>query len=134
MAGDAGRRLTAPLRRPLFVAAAGLYLAYQLATRVGGWRAPAWLASWLADALCMPVLLTLALVVQRLVRRRPQLVLPDAWLLGTWLYASVWFEWLAPRWYPQRYTADAWDVVAYAVGTWAFRQWLNRPAWRWPDH
>lgn len=128
MAGDGGGGVRALLRRPLFWGAAGLYAALQVATRVGHWQPPAWAGSWLADALCMPVVLTLALAVQRAARRQPRLVLPAAWLLGAWLLVSVWFEVLAPRWYPARYTADWLDVAAYAAGTLAFRRWLNRAA------
>ncbi|GAB3833831.1 magnesium citrate secondary transporter [Hymenobacter jeollabukensis] len=122
------RLALAPLRRPLFGASAALYGGIQLLTRGLHQPLPGWVTSWLADALAMPVILTLALVVQRLLRRRPQLVLPDAWLLAAWLYVSLWFELLAPWLRPARYTADWLDVLAYALGTWAFRRWLNRPA------
>ncbi|GAA4385229.1 hypothetical protein [Hymenobacter koreensis] len=114
------------LRRPLFLAAAGLYGLYQLATRGFHWQPPGPVASWLADALCMPVVLTLALAVQRAVRHQQHLLLPDGWLVGAWLYVSLWFELLAPRWFPARYTADWLDVLAYAGGTLVFRRWLNR--------
>ncbi|MCC3160257.1 hypothetical protein LJ737_23675 [Hymenobacter sp. 15J16-1T3B] len=124
----AGRLALAPLHRPLFVTCAGLYAGYQLLTRGLHLPLPSWVTSWLADALAMPVVLTLALVVQRLVRRRPQLVLPASWLWAAWLYVSVWFELLAPWLRPARYTADWLDVLAYALGTWAFQRWLNRPA------
>ena len=116
------------LRRPLFVAAAVAYAAYQAATRGGLWVPPGWAASWLADALCMPVVLTVALAVQRAGRRQPAFWLPDAWLAGAWLYVSGWFELVAPHLMPERYTADWLDVVAYAAGTLAFRRWLNTPA------
>ncbi|RTQ51561.1 magnesium citrate secondary transporter [Hymenobacter gummosus] len=122
-----GRLALAPLRRPLFGACAGLYGGYQLLSRGLHQPLPGWVTSWLADALAMPVILTLALVAQRLLRRRPRFVLPDAWLLAAWLYVSLWFELLAPRLHPARYTADWLDVLAYALGTWAFRRWLNRP-------
>ncbi|GAB2940097.1 hypothetical protein GCM10027048_00420 [Hymenobacter coalescens] len=123
-----GRLALAPLRQPLFVAAAAGYAAYQLLARGLHWPLPGWVTSWLADALCMPVVLTLALAVQRAGRGRPQLVLPDGWLLAAWLYVSLWFELLLPGLYPGRYTADGLDVLAYAAGTGAFRCWLNRPA------
>jgi len=128
MAGHGGRGVAPLLRHPLFVAAAGVYLAYQAATRQGHWVAPGWVASWLADALCMPVVLAVALAVQRAVRGLPQLVLPPSWLLGAWAFVSAWFELLAPVLRPARYTADWRDVLAYGLGTLAFAHWQNRPA------
>jgi hypothetical protein len=122
-----GRLALVPLRRPLFVAAATGYAALQLLTRGLHQPLPAWMSNWLADALCLPVILTLALAAQRLLRRRPDFVLPDTWLLAAWLYVSVWFELLAPGLRPTRYTADGLDVLAYAAGAWVFRRWLNRP-------
>jgi hypothetical protein len=74
----------------------------------------------------MPVVLTLALAVQRLVRQQPQFVLPTSWMFGAWLSFSLWFEWLAPYWQPARYTADWLDVIAYGLGTLFFARWLNR--------
>lgn len=127
--GDYGhcRLALAPLRRPLFVAAASLYGLMQLLTRGLRYPLPHWTTSWLADALAMPVILTLALVAQRLLRRQPAFVLPPSWLLAAWLYVSCWFELLAPWLRPARYTADWLDVLAYAAGTLAFGRWLNRP-------
>jgi hypothetical protein len=48
------------------------------------------------------------------------------WLLLAWAYVSVWFEVLLPH-FSNQAVADPLDVVAYAVGTLAFRHWLNRP-------
>ena len=128
MAGNDAGGVGHLLRQPLFVASALLYGGYQVATRAGHWVPPGWAANWLADALCIPVVLTVVLAVQRAVRRQPQVVLPNSWLVVAWLYVSVWFELLAPHWQPARYTADWLDVLAYAAGTLAFWQWLNRPA------
>ncbi|OON69308.1 hypothetical protein B0919_08440 [Hymenobacter sp. CRA2] len=111
----------------MFAAACVAYSAFQLLTRGFGYRFPTWVSSWLADALCVPVVLTLALVAQRVLRRQPRFVLPDAWLVASWLYVSLWFELLAPWLLPARYAADGLDVLAYAAGTWAFRRWLNGP-------
>ena len=126
MAGNSSRGLRQLLLHPLFVACALLYAALQLATRAGHWVPPPWASSWLADALCMPVVLTLALAVQRGVRRRPAVVLPGRWVLLAWAAVSTWFEVVAPRWLPQRHTADWLDVLAYAAGSLAFSVWLNR--------
>lgn len=127
MADNLGRGVAPLLRRPLFVVSTGLYATYQLLSRLLHLPLPGWATSWLADALAMPIILTLALVAQRRLRGLPRFVLPDAWLLLAWVVVSIWFELLAPWLRPARYTADALDVLAYALGTLAFRRWLNRP-------
>jgi hypothetical protein len=87
---------------------------------------PAFLTSYLADALALPVILTLALAVQRrLGNHPPGFVFPNSWLLAAWLFVSVWFEAVLPH-YSTRATADPLDVLAYAAGTLVFAQWLNR--------
>ena len=111
---------------PLFLGAALLYAGFQLATRVIHWVLPAWVSSWLADGLCMPVVLTLALAVQRWVRRKPALVLPGSWVILAWAVISTWFEVVAPRWWPARYTADWVDVLAYAAGSLLFSLYINQ--------
>ncbi|WP_460619405.1 magnesium citrate secondary transporter [Hymenobacter ruber] len=89
---------------------------------------PALVTSYLADVLALPVMLTLALAVQRrLGNHSRHFILPDTWLLASWLFVSVWFEGILPS-YSRQAVADPLDVVAYALGTLAFRQWLNRPA------
>ncbi|WP_324671965.1 hypothetical protein [Hymenobacter sp. GOD-10R] len=75
----------------------------------------------------MPILLTLALVIQRRLTHNLTFTLPDSWLVATWLYVSVVFEVIVPNW-SARYVHDPLDIVAYALGTLAFRYWLNRPA------
>lgn len=114
-------------RQPLFVAAAALYGAHQLNRHVLQWPLPELLTSYLADIAGMPVILSVALAAQRrLVMRSRAFVLPDSWLLAAWAYASVWFEGLWP-YVSATAVADPWDVVAYGLGTLAFRYWLNRP-------
>lgn len=104
------------------------YLLYQLNARVGHWPLPPLLTAYLSDLLALPVILTLALVVQRRwVQHRAAFVLPDSWLLGAWLYVAVWFEVVLPLLSAQ-HTADPLDAVAYGLGTLFFRWQLNSPA------
>ena len=113
------------LRRPLFVGAALLYGARQATRYWLHWPLPLGLASYLSDLASMPVMLTLALAFhRRIVARTLTFVLPDAWLWWSWLGVSVWFEGLLP-FVSARAVADPFDAVAYAVGTLAFRRWLN---------
>ncbi|NVO84592.1 hypothetical protein [Hymenobacter terrestris] len=138
MAGDgggrmSGRRLPAELRHPLFVGGVGIYLVLILyktgSPLVAGWPLPpALLRAHLADALALPLLLTLELwLLRRYYFRRPSFVLPTSWIFGTWLVFSLWFEWLLPR-LDIRATADWRDVLAYALGGLIFGLWLNQPA------
>jgi len=115
------------LRRPLFVGAVLLYGAHRASRYWLPWPLPAGLSSYLGDLAGMPVMLTLALAAhRRLVVRERTFVLPDAWLFWSWAAVSVWFEGLLPL-FSSRAVADPFDVVAYALGTLAFRRWLNRP-------
>jgi hypothetical protein len=114
-------------RRPLFVGAVLLFGAQQFGRHVLGVPLPALLQAYLGDVISMPIILTLALVAQRhLVAKLRTFVFPDSWLLLAWAYVSVWFEVLLPH-FSNQAVADPLDVVAYAVGTLAFRHWLNRP-------
>lgn len=127
------RWLPAELRHPLFVAGVAVYLVLILyktgSPLVAGWpRPPALLRAHLADALALPLLLTLALwLLRRFYFRRPAFVLPASWVFSTWLAFSLWFEWLLPR-FDARATADWRDVLAYSLGGLVFACWLNRPA------
>jgi len=114
------------LRRPLFVVAAVLYGLYKV-LRLGNWATfPPYVTSYLADLTCLPILLTLTLVVQRRLTRNLAFTFPTSWLVAAWLYVSVIFEVIVPQW-SAHYISDPFDVVAYALGTLAFRYWLNRP-------
>ncbi|PJJ60706.1 magnesium citrate secondary transporter [Hymenobacter chitinivorans] len=115
-------------RRPAFWLPLLVYGLYQANARLGHYPLPTLVTAYLSDLLAMPVILTLALVVQRRwVQRRATFCLPDSWLLGAWLYVSVWFELLLPL-LSARHVGDWLDVVAYGLGTVVFRQLLNRPA------
>lgn len=104
-----------------------LYGLYKAARFFYWFAFPAWVTAYLADLVCLPIILTLTLVVQRRLTRNLAFTFPDSWLVGAWLYVAVVFELLMPHW-SARYVPDPLDVVAYAVGTLAFRRWLNRPA------
>ncbi|MCB2410913.1 magnesium citrate secondary transporter [Hymenobacter lucidus] len=114
--------------RPAFWLPLLTYVLYQFNARVGHWPLPPLLTAYLSDLLAMPVILTLALVVQRRwVQRNAAFVLPDSWLLGAWLYVALWFEVALPLLSAQ-HVADPLDAVAYGLGTLFFRWQLNRPS------
>lgn len=108
------------------VAGALLYVGLRLGRHGLRQPLPSLVSSYLGDLLCMPLLLSLSLAAHRLLISRRG-TLPITWLVGAWACVSVWFEGLLPLW-SARAVADPFDVVAYALGTWAFHHWLNRPA------
>ncbi|TGE06081.1 hypothetical protein [Hymenobacter fodinae] len=88
---------------------------------------PRLLRAHLGDVLALPLQLTLMLyAMRRWYFRRPEFVLPAAWIFSFWLVTSVWFEGVLPR-FDARATADPLDVVAYAVGGLVFWRWMNLP-------
>ncbi|MCC2546351.1 magnesium citrate secondary transporter [Hymenobacter sp. BT175] len=103
------------------------YLLYQGNRHFWQLPLPPLLTAYLSDALALPVILTLALVVQRRwVHRNPGFELPDTWILAAWIYLTIWFEVLLPR-FSAAAVADPLDVLAYGLGALYFRQLLNRP-------
>ncbi|WP_299758799.1 magnesium citrate secondary transporter [uncultured Pontibacter sp.] len=80
----------------------------------------------LDDLLALPLTLTVALAAERLYFKNPYFVLPKQYTLLALLLFSVVFEGLLPRLH-NKYTADAWDVLAYMVGALIFQVWLNKP-------
>ena len=77
---------------------------------------PWFLQYYLNDLLCMPIVLGTAVFLQRnVVLRQPAYAL-TAYQIGIIVvYWSVMFEGVIPNFVP-RYTADLFDVLAYALG------------------
>ncbi|MEZ5416048.1 MAG: hypothetical protein R2708_01725 [Vicinamibacterales bacterium] len=120
-----GRRAFAYWREPLCLGAAALYA-------VNRWLVPAALqAAWwrghFADLLLVPVGLPIWLGLERALGWRTHDGAPRwgeiAFVAVTWAIAA---EAIAPRLFAGP-TADAWDVVAYAVGAVAVGL-----RWQWP--
>ncbi len=83
--------------------------------------------SYLDDLLAMPVILTLAVAVQRQwVYRRPDYTLSKIQVSFAVLYVSVLFEGILPVISP-KYTRDGWDILAYIMGGFIFFRFINRP-------
>lgn len=76
---------------------------------------PMFFSHYFADLLCMPLLLSFAVLVMRWVREDAGLYLSQAMILVATLYVSLVFECGLPLFF-HRYTADVWDVVMYGVG------------------
>ncbi|GAA3933076.1 hypothetical protein GCM10022406_17210 [Hymenobacter algoricola] len=119
--------LAREFRHPLFLAFAALYALVGYSRQWGPLPLPSALNAYLADVACLPLQLTLALVLlRRWYFRRPGFVLPASWIISSWLVTAVWFELLLPP-LKATATADPLDVLAYALGGLIFGRWLNRP-------
>lgn len=78
-----------------------------------GGYVPVWV-NVLNDIIALPLLLFLMEKSMRFLYGR-QFTLSPLWIFGTWAFISVLFELVFPA-ISARSTADAWDVVWYAVG------------------
>ena len=111
------------LIHPYFLLSCALFLANQVAERTG--QGLPLLSAYLDDLLCLPIVLTLTLLLmQRYVMRDGGYWLPDSYLALAVLMFSVFFEGLLPLLSPA-YVRDPVDVLAYTAGALLFRQGIN---------
>lgn len=101
-----------------------LYVVH-LVLKFGRVLVPAFFSHYFADLLCMPLLLSGAVLFMRWVRADAGLYLSGAMILVATLYVSLVFEYVLPLFF-QRYTADVWDVVMYGVGGGLFHVFQKR--------
>jgi ABC-type antimicrobial peptide transport system permease subunit len=97
-----------------FLLFVGLYLG-QLAFAVNGWSTPL-LRNYLGDVVSIPIFLHLITVSMPILLKQPEFKADWIMLISLWGMVSIVFEVVLPHYY-ERYTSDAWDVVAYSVGT-----------------
>lgn len=90
-----------------------------LVIRFSEYSSPLWLNSYLADLLCMPILLSLSLLSLRYLKRLPHFLFKPVHVLFALLYVSLVFEWLLPS-YSSSYTADPLDLLMYGLGAGLF--------------
>ena len=74
-----------------------------------------WISSHLADVICLPLMLLLAQSIIRKLKGNQELRLGVKHILFTWIYVSMVFEWLLPK-FSSKYTADFLDVFYYLMG------------------
>ena len=113
-------RLGAFRPTPLYLLAAGVFVAHQLAQKLLGWTLP-FLDAYLDAFLSIPLLLGLASAERR------WLLGPRGWdgfhaieVAAMTLALALVFEELFPRLDPERQTRDAWDYAVYALGGLAY--------------
>ena len=85
--------------------------------------------SFLADLICVPLTLYIAMQFTSYLKNDPQFLFSISHLVFAWVWISVLCEVIIPV-LSNRYVADIWDVLMYASGTiyvWRFQK-------NWPRH
>lgn len=103
----------------IFLAILLVIYGVQLTCKFAHLVVPRWFSSYLADLLCMPVLLILTTISIRWIKGWVTFLLSGKMILFTLIYLSLVFELLLPQ-LSARYTADPFDLVAYGVGALLF--------------
>jgi hypothetical protein len=111
---------------PYFIMVSSVFIANQLLERAGIFIP--FVHSYLDDMLAIPIVLGFTLVFQQQVTyRNPKYTFAPAHVVFMVVLLSVYFEWHLPSQHDYHY-ADPWDVLAYALGGFAFFRWMNVPA------
>lgn len=76
---------------------------------------PSWYVNYAADVVCLPLILTVTLVLIRKIKRWSYFYLTNGMLLVALSYTTILFEWILPHYFT-KYTADIVDVFMYLVG------------------
>ncbi|MEJ8802558.1 hypothetical protein [Pontibacter sp. H249] len=113
------------LQHPLFIACLLLFCLNQVLENNGVYVWP--LHTHLDDFLCLPLTLTIILAAERVYFQNPAFILPKRYLVIAAVLFSLMFEVILPL-FAARYTADPWDVIAYAAGALLFQLSINRHA------
>lgn len=93
----------------------GLSYGIHLVLKFGHIPVPGFFSHYFADLLCMPLLLSFALLSMRWFRGENDRQLPWSMVLVAIVYVSLVFELVLPAFF-KRYTSDVWDVVMYGLG------------------
>ncbi len=88
--------------------------------------APAILAAYLDDFLCLPLLLSAILLLQqRFIVHNVEFSLPPAQVVFSLIYISILFEIILPN-FSEKFNADPFDFFAYAAGALLFYFFINK--------
>lgn len=108
----------------VFLSSLNLFLTNQL-LEYWGYYLP-YIHAYLDDILCMPVVLSFALVFQRkIVLRQADYTFTIWHIVVAVIYCALVFEW----WLPKRsdiYVSDPLDILCYSIGAFIFYYWINR--------
>lgn len=87
--------------------------------RISPYDLPDWVVFYLADFLVMPIVLAIALIIVRWLKKDRSIRLSLFTVFSVAAFYSVYFEWYLPEVNP-RYTADIIDVFLYFGGSLLF--------------
>ncbi|MFM9984519.1 MAG: hypothetical protein ACKVOK_04755 [Flavobacteriales bacterium] len=97
------------------------------ADRNSSFNLPSMIQSFLADLLCVPLILFVALISIRYLKNEPTFLLSTTHIVFAFVWTSLLCEWIIPI-LSNRYTADWWDVAMYATGSlyvlWRQKNWF----------
>jgi hypothetical protein len=112
------------IKNPYFILSCLIFWMNQFFEKYLGLFIP-WVHEYLDDLLAMPVVLGIALQVFRWIHpQKENFRFSKTQVAVGCLYFSFLFEFLLPKW-SKIYTADIWDVLAYAIGAVAFYVFIN---------
>ncbi|TYB76030.1 hypothetical protein ES677_07305 [Bizionia gelidisalsuginis] len=112
------------LKHPLFLVVSALTLAIYFA-KMAAVPLPNWVAFYLSDVLCMPIVLSACLATVRIAKQNNLISIPLGAIMALTIYYALYFEWLLPH-YNSRYTADIIDVGLYVIGSGLFYTFQKR--------
>jgi len=118
------RRQLTPLATGVWFALALVYVLVQLGRRLG--FVSGWLDWYLADLICLPLLLGLVLIVQRSYRHIRSWTLPHWHGLVAAATYGVYFELILPH-FKSGVVGDPRDILSYLLGWLLFELLINRP-------
>lgn len=83
---------------------------------------PHFVRFYLTDLLFVPAMALFALIAVRFFKRNPELKISPILVFVQVILVSIYFEWYLPNYSTKEhwYTADAWDILMYAIGGVAF--------------
>ncbi len=80
---------------------------------------PVWLNNYWSDVLCLPIILTLMVLVIRRLQQKPMFLLELKHIVVVCVYISLMFELILPHFFT-KFKSDLGDVLAYSLGALVF--------------
>jgi len=106
--------LKKPIVLFIFFSAFTVYLMQHL-----GIQLPKLINNYYNNLLCLPLVLTVCLIVLQFIKKNNRLTIPIFAIASITLYYILYFEWYLPK-VNERYTSDPIDGVLYVIGAIGF--------------
>ncbi len=106
--------LKKPIVIIMFLTALTVYLLQQF-----GFQLPELINNYYNNLLCIPLVLTICLIVLQFIKKNNKLTIPIFAITSMTLYYILYFEWYLPK-VNERYTSDPIDSVLYVIGAIGF--------------